>query len=179
MLPPTATGAHVPQIRELDNDSYTAAVNYAPVYDFVTVGLYGQGGTGGLTAAQVQALIAIAVAALVDGAPADRDTINELNDAINALLDTTAPGFPVIPILKGGTSATTAGDARTNLGLGTAATHDIGNSAGQVVVIGAFGTIADGVISSDITRDTEVQDFIRRRHNCQQHYHAHAAFGCQ
>ena len=52
-----ATGAHVPQIRELDNDSYTAAVNYAPIYDFVTVGLYGQGGGGGLTAAQVQALI--------------------------------------------------------------------------------------------------------------------------
>ena len=92
-----ATGAHVPQIRELDNSTYTAAVNYAPIYDFVTVGLYGQGGGGGLTAAQVQALIAIAVAALVDGAPADRNTLNELNDAILALLDTTSPDFPGYP----------------------------------------------------------------------------------
>ena len=153
-----ATGAHVPQIRELDNDSYTAAVNFAPIYDFVTVGLYGQGGGGGLTAAQVQALIDAAINALIDSAPSDRNTLNELNDAIEALLDTTRAGFPVIPILKGGTSATTAGDARTNLGLGTAATRDVGNTSGQVVVVGAFGTIADGVISSDITRDTEVQD---------------------
>ena len=67
-------------------------------------------------------------------------------------------GFPIIPIEKGGTAADNATDARTNLGLGTAATRDVGNTAGQVVVIGAFGTIADGVISSDITRDTEIQD---------------------
>ena len=80
-----ATGAHVPQIRELDNDSYTAAVNYAPIYDFVTVGLYGQGGGGGLTAAQVQALIDAAINALIDSAPSDRNTLNELNDAIEAL----------------------------------------------------------------------------------------------
>ena len=153
-----ATGAHVPQIRELDNDSYTAAVNFAPIYDFVTVGLYGQGGGGGLTAAQVQALIDAAINALIDSAPSDRNTLNELNDAIEALLDTTRAGFPIIPIEKGGTAADNATDARTNLGLGTAATRDVGNTAGQVVVIGAFGTIADGVISSDITRDTEIQD---------------------
>ena len=93
-----ATGAHVPQIRELDNDSYTAAVNYAPIYDFVTVGLYGQGGGGGLTAAQVQALIDAAINALIDSAPSDRNTLNELNDAIEALLlghhQGGLPGYP-------------------------------------------------------------------------------------
>ena len=153
-----ATGAHVPQIRELDNDSYTAAVNYAPIYDFVTVGLYGQGGTGGLTAAQVQALIDAAVDALIDGAPSDRNTLDELNDAILALLDTTSPTFPVIPIEKGGTSADTAPGARTNLGLGTSAVLNTGTSAGNVVVVGPDGVIIDGLINSDIARDAEVED---------------------
>ena len=111
--------------------------------------------------------------------PADRNTLNELNDAILALLDTTSPDFPVIPIEKGGTSAENAPDARTNLGLGTAATRDTGNTAGQVVVIGAFGTIADGVISSDITRDTEIQDSFIGGSITSNVITLHAAFRCQ
>ena len=125
-----ATGAHVPQIRELDNSSYTAAVNPAPIYDFVTVGLYGQGGSGGLTAAQVQALIDAAVAALRDGAPSDRNTLNELNNAILAVLGM----------------------------LGTSAVLDAGTSVGNVVVVGPEGVIIDGLIHSDIARDSEVAD---------------------
>src|SRR5690606_12745621 len=45
----------------------------------------------------------------------------------------------VLPIAKGGTGATTAVAARTNLGLGTAATRDIGTQAGNVMQVGAFG----------------------------------------
>ena len=47
---------------------------------------------------------------------------------------------------------------RTNLGLGTAAVVDTGTAAGEVVIVGPSGVIVDGLISSDITRDTEVQD---------------------
>lgn len=39
----------------------------------------------------------------------------------------------VLPILEGGTGATSASSARSNLGLGTASTQDVGTSAGNVV----------------------------------------------
>ncbi|MCM7321246.1 phage tail protein [Enterobacter hormaechei] len=44
-----------------------------------------------------------------------------------------------IPIGQGGTGATNAADARTNLGLGSSATKDAGTSAGNVMQVGAFG----------------------------------------
>lgn len=44
-----------------------------------------------------------------------------------------------LPISKGGTGATTAADARTNLGLGTAATKNVGTQSGNVMQVGAFG----------------------------------------
>lgn len=44
-----------------------------------------------------------------------------------------------LPISKGGTGATTAAAARTNLGLGTAATRDVGTQAGNLMQVGAFG----------------------------------------
>ncbi|MCO8114930.1 phage tail protein [Acinetobacter lwoffii] len=44
-----------------------------------------------------------------------------------------------LPIGKGGTGATTAAEARTNLGLGTAATRNVGTQAGNVMEVGAFG----------------------------------------
>ncbi|EHU2375585.1 phage tail protein [Acinetobacter baumannii] len=50
---------------------------------------------------------------------------------------TTLPA--ALPIAKGGTGATTAAGARTNLGLGTAAAANIGTAAGNVMEVGAFG----------------------------------------
>ena len=84
-----STGAHVPIVQELDNSTYVAAVDPVFTYNFVTVGLYGTGGTGGLTGAQVQALIDVGLANLIDGAPAGRRTLNDLNDAILAVESTT------------------------------------------------------------------------------------------
>ena len=78
------TGNGVIHIRTFDNSTYVAAVGAFNVYDFVTIGLYGQTGSGGQTAAQVKAAIDAAVAALVGSAPSDRDTLEELSDAIDA-----------------------------------------------------------------------------------------------
>ena len=80
-----STGTHVPIVQEFDNSTYVAAVNPVFSYDFVTVGLYGQGGTGGLTAAQVQVLIDAGLSNLIDGAPAGRNTLNEINTALAAV----------------------------------------------------------------------------------------------
>ncbi|WP_286434740.1 MULTISPECIES: phage tail protein [unclassified Acinetobacter] len=44
-----------------------------------------------------------------------------------------------IPIVNGGTGATTAAAARTNLGLGDAATKTVGTASGNVLQVGAFG----------------------------------------
>ncbi|HGU5843334.1 TPA: phage tail protein [Escherichia coli] len=44
-----------------------------------------------------------------------------------------------LPVNQGGTGATNAADARTNLGLGSAATKNTGASFGDVMTVGAFG----------------------------------------
>ncbi|MCU3371319.1 hypothetical protein N8V20_24860, partial [Enterobacter hormaechei subsp. steigerwaltii] len=44
-----------------------------------------------------------------------------------------------IPIGQGGTGATTAEDGRTNLGLGSSATKNVGGAPGNVMEVGAFG----------------------------------------
>ena len=71
-------------VEELDNSTYVAAVLPLSNYDFVTVGIYGHGTSGGQTAQQVQAIVDDAIDDLIDGAPADRNTLNELSDAIDA-----------------------------------------------------------------------------------------------
>lgn len=44
-----------------------------------------------------------------------------------------------LPIDQGGTGATKAADVRTNLGLGSSATKDVGTAANNVMQVGAFG----------------------------------------
>lgn len=44
-----------------------------------------------------------------------------------------------LPVNRGGTGATNVGDARNNLGLGTAAVRDVGTGSGQVMLVGAYG----------------------------------------
>ena len=75
------TGADLPV--ELDNATWVAPVDRHSVFNFATLGIAGT--STGQTAAQVQAAIAAAINALIDGAPVDRNTLNELNDAIVAL----------------------------------------------------------------------------------------------
>ncbi|MCU2760615.1 phage tail protein, partial [Enterobacter hormaechei subsp. steigerwaltii] len=49
-------------------------------------------------------------------------------------------------VSDGGTGATNAADARTNLGLGSSATKDVGTAAGNVMQVGAFNL---GAIQGD------------------------------
>lgn len=44
-----------------------------------------------------------------------------------------------LAVTDGGTGATTAADARSNLGLGSSATKDVGTSVGNIMEVGAFG----------------------------------------
>ena len=79
---------------------------------------------------------------------------NELYDFIGGAANTTT--LPsALPLTKGGTGATTAAAARTNLGLGTAATRGVGTSAGNVMEVGAFGI---GGLSIDNSAVTNLAD---------------------
>lgn len=61
-----------------------------------------------------------------------------------------------LPVNRGGTSATNAGDARNNLGLRTAAVRDVGESNGNVMEVGAFGIGGNGKSVVDITSDVDL-----------------------
>lgn len=57
----------------------------------------------------------------------------------------------VVPIINGGTGATTAVVARTNLGIGTAGTANTGSSSGNVPLVGSGGIIANKICTADST----------------------------
>ena len=61
-----------------------------------------------------------------------------------------------LPVNRGGTGATNVGDARNNLGLGTAAVRDVGESSGNVMEVGAFGIGGNGKSVVDITSDVDL-----------------------
>ncbi|CAD6025328.1 L-shaped tail fiber protein [Klebsiella phage vB_KoM-MeTiny] len=63
----------------------------------------------------------------------------------------------ILSVAKGGTGASTASAARTNLGLGTAATRDVGEGDGNVLERGAFGlggTVGAGNIAKGSLAET-------------------------
>ncbi|MEP8587132.1 phage tail protein [Enterobacter asburiae] len=57
-----------------------------------------------------------------------------------------------LSISQGGTGSTTASGARTNLGLGSSSTYDVGISPGQVMQVGAFGLGRNADISTGVTQ---------------------------
>lgn len=90
------------------------------------------------------------------------------DDEIYSQLGANTQGvLPVaLPVNKGGTGATTAAEARTNLGLGNAATRAVGTSAGNVMEVGAFGLGVNNnssvfSISDETALTPEVNCFVR------------------
>lgn len=51
----------------------------------------------------------------------------------------------VVPVSLGGTGSKTASDARTNLGLGSSATRDAYSTSGSMLAVGDFGVGSDGM----------------------------------
>lgn len=75
------------------------------------------------------------------------------DDELYSQLGATAQGVlpAALPVINGGTGATTVAAARTNLGLGTAATRGVGTSAGNVMEVGAFGIGGLAIDNSAVT----------------------------
>lgn len=62
-----------------------------------------------------------------------------------------------LPVNRGGTGATNVGDARNNLGLGTAAVRNVGEGTGNVLENGAYGLGGNGGKSiEDITSNADM-----------------------
>ncbi|WP_413612353.1 tail fiber domain-containing protein [Bdellovibrio sp. HCB-110] len=70
---------------------------------------------------------------------------------VNALIDASTDLTGTLAIANGGTGATTAAGARTNLGLGTAATVNTGSAAGNIPLLGVGGLVANQLCTSDGT----------------------------
>lgn len=107
-----------------------------------------KGGTGATTLEAAKQNLEIDQ---VDNTPDAQKPISEatqlaLNDKVNKA--------DVITVAKGGTGATDEATARSNLGLGTAATKNVGSAIGQVMEVGNFGVGKDiekiGIIESDL-----------------------------
>ncbi|MGI9335728.1 MAG: hypothetical protein ACR2RL_21490, partial [Gammaproteobacteria bacterium] len=72
-----------------------------------------------------------------------RDNAGNIVDALNP--------NAVTPIASGGTGASTAPGARTALGLGSAATRNVGTAAGNLVALDGSGTLAATLVPSSLT----------------------------
>lgn len=81
----------------------------------------------------------LAKSTLVDNLTTD-DAEKPLSAAMGKKLqDEKVNKTDIIALNRGGTGATNAAAARTNLGLGTAATQNTGTSQGQIMTVGLFG----------------------------------------
>ncbi|WP_374073637.1 hypothetical protein [Bdellovibrio bacteriovorus] len=70
---------------------------------------------------------------------------------VNALVALSTDITGTLAVANGGTGATTAAAARTNLGLGTAATQNTGSASGNVPLIGVSGITNNMMCTSDGT----------------------------
>lgn len=80
---------------------------------------------------------------LPDGSSFTGPAWNSFTQALNGKADKVSGA---VPVNQGGTGATTAESARSNLGLGSSATKDVGTAAGNVMQVGAFNL---GAIQGD------------------------------
>ncbi|MEM5491264.1 phage tail protein [Enterobacter cloacae] len=89
---------------------------------------------------------------LPDGSSFTGPAWNSFTQALNGKADKVNGA---VPVNQGGTGATTAESARSNLGLGTSATKDTGTSNGNVIQVGGFGIGADSSLASQLASLTD------------------------
>lgn len=89
---------------------------------------------------------------LPDGSSFTGPAWNSFTTALNGKADKVSGA---VPVNQGGTGATTAESARSNLGLGTSATKDTGTSNGNVIQVGGFGIGADSSLASQLASLTD------------------------
>ncbi|MGV2810834.1 phage tail fiber protein [Enterobacter cancerogenus] len=80
---------------------------------------------------------------LPDGSSFTGPAWNSFTTALNGKADKVSGA---VPVTQGGTGSTTAEGGRQNLGLGSSATKDVGNAAGNIMQVGAFNL---GAIQAD------------------------------
>ncbi|MGI9304144.1 MAG: hypothetical protein ACR2RB_15790, partial [Gammaproteobacteria bacterium] len=101
-----------------------------------------QGGTGANNAPDARTNLGLGNAAVLDAGVGPNELVQR--DAAGNI-----PGIgsasSVTPIARGGTGATSAAGARTNLGLGTASTRNTGTQEGNVPLIGP-GNVLDAAV---------------------------------
>jgi hypothetical protein len=135
-------------VRDPDGDYYRLDVG--------PVGPPGADGTDGapgeVSTAQLNAAIAAAIAGLIDSSPATLDTLNELAAALgdDPNFATTVTTALAAKLAKASnlSDLASASTARTNLGLGTAATANTGTASGEVPLLGTGGRLAIARVAS-------------------------------
>ena len=132
----------------LDNSTYVAAVSREVSYDAEPISApAGLGSISGVTAGLG-----------LDG--------GGTSGVVSLSIDVSATDFPVIPISKGGTDATSSADARSNLGLGDAAERNVGDSPGNLASLKADGSFLarhispGGTATQILTRDNTTHGMI-------------------
>ena len=131
-----------------------------------------QGGTGATTVAAARTNLGLGSAATKDVGTDEGDVVELGSSGLLpvGILPANIPTdlLQTIPITKGGTGATTAPAARTNLGLGNAATKSVGNAAGNLPEVGSGGTLDPSIIpTGDEVATGATIDIVFRRASSQ------------
>lgn len=148
----SVSGVHTLNIPMASNTSVTAGLISKTDYDNFNSKLgplssFGGDVSGTYTAISVDKIKGkpISFGTFVTGNVLRFDGSNWVNAMVNPGTDFTG----AVPLANGGTGATSASAARANLGLGSAATYNVGTTAGNIPTLGVTGISANQMCTAD------------------------------